>query len=524
MNKIGFTNFRKFTNFPTIDLGGITVLVGGNNAGKSTLVKAMLLMRDFIQTRIVNSDDVRPVFKFDTEHVSIGNFSRAISRNSRKNGDTITFELGIEKFLIKVDVKGDKKSDMEPIVSTVTINDSQNTVVITINYSENLVSLKFGVSKEAKDAKSRRKSIENEIRKLRHQIGYDSFKNQQNIKPINLEEISKKKAEIERLEKELKSLDNAPDSREDSVTIELNDIFDFRAGNLLLPEIISGIVAYSSLDIQADRRTNVFSDEIGSKSIIKAKTPLLNNIVERLNQAINNDVIEYIYAHSVSQQVFYNIVKDSSDYVTRAIHEFYQARISEDDKEFGFLSHWLKEFEVGDSLDVIAMKGEAYQVLVYDKDNKKGIDLADKGMGSIQMTILLLRIATLIRMYKGANLTIILEEPEQNMHPALQSKLAELINQVNIQFGVRFVVETHSEYLVRHTQVLAAKKMYEEGYDLEKVNQNIKVYYISQERGVIDMLFMDNAKFQDNFDEGFFDQAARESLTISRMERIFKNK
>ena len=143
MNKIGFTNFRKFTNFPTIDLGGITVLVGGNNAGKSTLVKAMLLMRDFIQTRIVNSDDVRPVFKFDTEHVSIGNFSRAISRNSRKNGDTITFELGIEKFLIKVDVKGDKKSDMEPLVSTVTINDSQNTVVITINYSENLVSLKF---------------------------------------------------------------------------------------------------------------------------------------------------------------------------------------------------------------------------------------------------------------------------------------------------------------------------------------------------------------------------------------------
>ena len=192
MNKIGFTNFRKFTNLPTIDLGGITVLVGGNNAGKSTLVKAMLLMRDFIQTRIVNSDDVRPVFKFDTEHVSIGNFSRAISRNSRKNGDTITFELGIENFLIKVDVKGDKKSDMEPIVSTVTINDSQNTVVITINYSENLVSLKFGVSKEAKDAKSRRKSIENEIRKLRHQIGYDSFKNQQNIKPINLEEISKK--------------------------------------------------------------------------------------------------------------------------------------------------------------------------------------------------------------------------------------------------------------------------------------------------------------------------------------------
>ena len=26
MNKIGFTNFRKFTNFPTIDLGGLFLL------------------------------------------------------------------------------------------------------------------------------------------------------------------------------------------------------------------------------------------------------------------------------------------------------------------------------------------------------------------------------------------------------------------------------------------------------------------------------------------------------------------
>ena len=34
------------------------------------------------------------------------------------------------------------------------------------------------------------------------------------------------------------------------------------------------------------------------------------------------------------------------------------------------------------------------------------------------------------------------------------------------------------------------------------------------------MLFLDNAKFKDFFDEGFFDQAAREALTISRLERV----
>ena len=43
---ISFTNFRRFANFPKIDLGEITILVGGNNSGKSTIVKALLLCID----------------------------------------------------------------------------------------------------------------------------------------------------------------------------------------------------------------------------------------------------------------------------------------------------------------------------------------------------------------------------------------------------------------------------------------------------------------------------------------------
>lgn len=46
MNSIGFNNFRRFANFPEMDLGDITLLVGGNNSGKSTLVKALLLCID----------------------------------------------------------------------------------------------------------------------------------------------------------------------------------------------------------------------------------------------------------------------------------------------------------------------------------------------------------------------------------------------------------------------------------------------------------------------------------------------
>ena len=89
MKQIGFTNFRKFQEFPTMDLGDITILVGGNNAGKSTVVKAMLLITDFLQTTFFdNSEDPTSIlnqrFYFDKNYYAhIGTVSRAIN-NRRK--------------------------------------------------------------------------------------------------------------------------------------------------------------------------------------------------------------------------------------------------------------------------------------------------------------------------------------------------------------------------------------------------------------------------------------------------------
>ena len=51
MKQIGFNNFRKFQSFPPIDLSPITIFVGENNAGKSTVVKAILALLDFLNSR-----------------------------------------------------------------------------------------------------------------------------------------------------------------------------------------------------------------------------------------------------------------------------------------------------------------------------------------------------------------------------------------------------------------------------------------------------------------------------------------
>ena len=53
MRQVGFRNFRKFSSFETIDFAPITIFVGENNAGKSTVVKAILSMLDFVMVVIL---------------------------------------------------------------------------------------------------------------------------------------------------------------------------------------------------------------------------------------------------------------------------------------------------------------------------------------------------------------------------------------------------------------------------------------------------------------------------------------
>ena len=194
------------------------------------------------------------------------------------------------------------------------------------------------------------------------------------------------------------------------------------------------------------------------------------------------------------------------------------------------IEDWLEEFKIGKSLKVIPYKGDNYSLVIFDDDNPEitsdkrkgypgGIDLADKGMGTIQVVILLLRIATLTRKYKGQYLTILLEEPEQNLHPALQSKLAEFIYDVNKKFGLKFIIETHSEYIVRRTQVIVAGENYDD-VDILKRNNPFVVYFLEKnpEQEPRKMTYKLSGDFNEKFGEGFFDEASKWDMVIIRKE------
>ena len=537
-NTIGFSNFRRFTSFPEIDLGDITILVGGNNAGKSTLVKAMLLMRDFLKSRIESVDKtenifqtIKPQFKFDAEHVNVGEFYRAFCRQSPSNEDTMSFSMKIDKFHFVVSIRGERKPGVVPEVSMITVTDEDRDITFKFDFSTNQMTVHFSYDRKALNSDIK-VNLLNEEAKLESRLKELESKLS---KCKDLEKITAIKVDIERTQRELDRIHTKIKVDEqsnigysideyDSVTIGLSFFIGDNIGEYVITELINGFVNYAYTGTTGDKRSKEYKEQITNKSFLKGKETEIKAVAKEIENVLNRQTIEYIYAHSVSQTPFFANCIGSSDYTKRTIHEFYNSRISSGDEnlgipkdnEFILIENWLKEFKIGNSLKIQSYAGDSYQVLIIDEDNPDGIDLADKGMGSIQLAILLLRLATLIRKYRGQDLTVLLEEPEQNLHPAIQSMLADLVHDINKNFGVQFIIETHSEYLVRKSQVIVGRQ-----YDSEeKAKENpFRIYYLPQSGLTYSIGYTLNGRLTEKFEPGFFDEAGKSNFYLMRKER-----
>ena len=248
----------------------------------------------------------------------------------------------------------------------------------------------------------------------------------------------------------------------------------------------------------------------------------LDNKKSELKPILNTlEQESYIYlgANPSKQSALFPLrAKDNA--LAQAIHQFYQLNIIKGEKEHEFVKYWMNEFEVGQDFNIKFYAGEAYEFHVLDKDGVKN-HLSDKGMGSLQAMVLILNVASLIRMNKKENntITLLVEEPELNLHPALQSKLTDFFHEVNKEYGFNFIVETHSEYMIRKTQLIALEQDYIKNQD---INPNpFKIVYFHKEEGPYEMEFTEQGKFNKDFGPGFYDEAG--SLTLKMIKELRKN-
>lgn len=568
MNTIGFNNFRRFATFPEMDLGDITLLVGGNNSGKSTLVKALLLcvdnlklMSSYTKTNIFEFG--APKFRFDANEwhdVKIKTFSRAIhnkpvpvidlgsdeEKTELPNEMRFVFTIGSFRFVF--DVYGERNGDeVTGEVSYISIEDRGNMVKYDISFkSHDMCYSVLGSTSERETLIKRLyrdyKSAKEELEKLSDE-GND------------IAAISSQSEKVASLEKRIEEFVNPDDN-------ELPEDFDYEQalrhqfrnfhtheytttswdylplefyysqlnGNLLV-DLIGNFIQFAKnpgaaapKDIEDPNEYVEAMQEYmriqAAREDLKQEEGKMRKSQDDLKALLNSFKIEYITAHAANQNTIYNTA-DRNDYIAQTVHAFVRAKIARGQKEYTFVTDWMRKFGVGHDFDVISIDGEAYRVKIKDEYNSI-VNLADKGMGSIQLMILLLRLATILREYEPQNIvaleesdqlrypTIIIEEPEQNLHPKVQSQLADLFLYLNREYHCKFVVETHSEYLIRKTQVLVSKEKFEDKSSM-KENNPFKVYYFDGEKKdkpYYSMEYRTDGKFSNEFGTGFFDTAS----------------
>ena len=80
---------------------------------------------------------------------------------------------------------------------------------------------------------------------------------------------------------------------------------------------------------------------------------------------------------------------------------------------------------------------------------------------------------------------------------------------MNKKYGIRFIIETHSEYLIRKSvNIGITKNLYGEPGEKLPDDFPFKLYYIS-ESGPKDMKYLNGGGFKRKFDSGFFDEASK---------------
>lgn len=168
-------------------------------------------------------------------------------------------------------------------------------------------------------------------------------------------------------------------------------------------------------------------------------------------------------------------------------------------------NEWLKRLDIDYKLEVKPIgtdSGDFFEVRLIDTRRREPVSVAlpDVGFGVSQL------LPFIVQSLVSEERIISIEQPEVHVHPKLQADLGDLLAEaIKEPRQNRFIIETHSEHLILRLQRLVRKKQIEP--------EDVSVIYVSRgpEGAKAERLHLDeDGDFIDDWPHGFFLERLRE--------------
>lgn len=524
IDSIGFTNFKRFRRFPKLNLGKINIFVGANNAGKSTFTKGTMIFIDFLKRWFLKGDLVIDFASELCRSLNISNYKDALNYSAyAKYGDAITFKAKIGRYAYEAEfvpteyLSTENTADSTDAVINVNTSRVSARKITVIDTEDNSSEYTFFYDKSENTIEAEAQTTlfspsEKTLTML------EGFLNS----PRCSVDTGNKEAVYNHLDDVRESINNSDNFAEAAKHLSEAEAI---IGEDIPNDIKQSLNALKSALRQLANYLNTISIRftLPRTATIKdffEKLKTVNDIQPELDESRRNNImvrlVDFCPMVSLQNTDFFTI--RDNDSVSLAVRNYYQALQTMSTSHIKFVEKWLTEFNIGQSIIInnFEEKNVAYSCDIKQTDGKI-IDLSTLGSGAIHLTTLIMTLVNMaVRNGSMAMQTIFVEEPEMNLHPCWQTKLADFFFDFQQTFGVQFIIETHSEYIVRKTQVLVAHQKYHSDEELKAKNP-FKVFYFDKDderKPYYDLGFDTDGFFRKPFGTGFYDEASNIHLEL----------
>lgn len=477
IKKVHIENFKAFSDIQEIDLKPITLLYGPNSAGKSSIIKSLLLLKQSSESTN-NSDSVLlPKGKL----TDVGNYQEMV--NNHEIDKIITFRqtVDVENYL-----------HLKRILNKHTTKQvSYETDYLYKNNNIKIDSIKIYIDDCIKPNIVLREVEAKKVDKIENRMLLRRANGSFNINKTSLFKVEY-----------IDFPENIIESFKDKFKLNM-DIKDIE--NLIHQELSKH---YYHVDKFLIRAFNVDRDEKKSEirpGNVERLIRFIGELPMAVSWSIEKSLKQVLYLgplrtfpvrHSIFSGVFPSDV---------GLHgENTGDLLFLDDKLVDEVNKWMDIFDI--KYQIIVRKhsdnniSDLYSIRLYDQYSKVDVSPLDVGFGISQV------LPVIVQALTSKNSLICIEQPEIHLHPKHQTQLANLFIDC-IDKKNTLLIETHSEHLMLRLQNLIRE---------EKIRySDVNIVYVDRtEVGsyCLELRLNENGDFIDPWPNGFFEEGYREVI------------